>query len=243
MIIAAIARACLLAGLGFSLAGCAMDVNEIGREPQLTPVGTGLNAPRVPVSSEPNPRPAYRGDNSLWQDASADLFRDRRATKIGDVLTVKISMRDKASLDNSTDRKRDSSVGLNFDYGYNFTGASAPSTGDGEVTGNVDRTTETKGEGAIARSENIELLVAAVVTDVMPNGNLVIAGSQEVRVNYELRVLHVSGIVRPRDISSDSGISYEKIAEARISYGGRGRIMEVQQPGWGHQIVDTVLPF
>ena len=84
--------------------------------------------------------------------------------------------------------------------------------------------------------------VGAVVTDVLPNGNLIVSGSQEVRVNYELRVLNIAGIVRPRDISKENTIAYNKIAEARISYGGRGRMMEVQQPGWGQQIFDRFRP-
>ena len=107
----------------------------------------------------------------------------------------------------------------------------------------LDAKTSSKGEGAITRSESIELLVAAVVTDVLPNGNLVISGTQEVRVNFEVRVLSVAGVLRPRDIATDNTVSYDKIAEARISYGGRGRITEVQQPGWGQQIVDLLAPF
>ena len=116
-------------------------------------------------------------------------------------------------------------------------------TGDGRLSADINAETSTKGEGAITRSESIELLVAAVVSDVLPNGNLVISGTQEVRVNFEMRVLSVAGIVRPRDIATDNTISYEKIAEARISYGGRGRITEVQQPAWGQQLFDTVAPF
>jgi flagellar L-ring protein precursor FlgH len=112
-----------------------------------------------------------------------------------------------------------------------------------DLNASINNKSETKGKGEINRRESIELLVAAVVTEIMPNGNLVISGSQEVRVNYEIRVLQVSGIVRPRDISADSSVSYEKIAEARIAYGGRGRLNEVQQPGWGQQLVDKIYPF
>jgi flagellar L-ring protein FlgH len=225
------------------LSGCGMNPREIGREPYLSPVGAGLKADRVPISSEPAHVPHYRPGNSFWQDNGADLFRDARAMKIGDVVTVKISIRDKASLDNTSERSRDSKRNLNFDLEYKMNTPVTKGSGDGTVASTVDSKTSTKGEGAITRSESIELLVAAVVTGILPNGNLVINGSQEVRVNFEVRVLSVAGVVRPRDISTENIVSYEKIAEARISYGGRGRITEVQQPAWGQQVTDWLLPF
>lgn len=225
------------------LAGCGMNPREIGREPYMTPVGAGLRAERVPISSEPAPVPQYRPGNSFWQDNGADLFRDARAMKIGDVVTVKISIRDKASLDSTSERSRDSKRNLNFDLDYKMNTPITKGAGDGTIASTVDSKTTTKGEGAITRSESIELLVAAVVTGILPNGNLVINGSQEVRVNFEVRVLSVAGVVRPRDISTENMVSYEKIAEARISYGGRGRITEVQQPAWGQQVTDWLLPF
>lgn len=226
-------------GLPLLLMACTNNINDIGREPNMTPVGAGLNPQLVPIVSTPPPKVVYRGDKSLWQDASADLFKDRRALNVGDVLTVKISIRDKAELDNETNRKRDSNINLGVD-------ASA-SDGVTDVSANAAATskavTESKGKGEINRRESIDLQVAAIVTDILPNGNLVISGSQEVRVNFEMRVLQVSGIVRPRDISADSTVSYDRIAEARIAYGGRGRLNEVQQPGWGQQLVDMVYPF
>jgi flagellar L-ring protein precursor FlgH len=100
-----------------------------------------------------------------------------------------------------------------------------------------------QGQGNIDRQEQIQVSVAAVVTRVLPNGNLVISGSQEVRVNYELRQLTVAGIVRPSDVSRANTVSYDHIAEARISYGGRGRLSEVQQPSWGQQLTDWLKPF
>jgi len=230
--------ALLLASVAM-LAACAVDPRDINREPHLTPVGSGILPNRVPMASERLVPARYSDSNSFWQDGSADLFRDPRALKIGDVVTVKIFIKDKASLDNSSNRKRDSTNDLGLDFAYDLAGAA----NSGSASSALKSATETKGEGEIARSESINLLIAAVVSDVLPNGNLVIAGSQEVRVNFEVRVLSVAGIVRPRDISTNNSISYDKIAEARISYGGRGRITEVQQPAWGHQILDIISPF
>jgi flagellar L-ring protein precursor FlgH len=226
-----------------TLAACAVNPADIGREPHLTPVGAGLRPDRVPILSQPAPAPVFRPGNSVWQDGSAELFRDPRAMKIGDVVTVKISIKDKASLDNTSNRSRNSNKTLGISGSYSIDTRATKTEGQGEFDASINSKTASKGEGAITRSESIELLVAAVVSDVLPNGNLVISGTQEVRVNYEVRVLSVAGVVRPRDIATDNTISYEKIAEARISYGGRGRIMEVQQPGVGQQILDLFVPF
>jgi flagellar L-ring protein precursor FlgH len=236
-------RAVLLVLCCGLLGGCADQIKEIGREPALTPVGAGLKPQRVAILSEPPPPHPYRRGNSFWQDTIADLFRDPRAMRVGDVMTVKISIKDKASFDNTSERSRDSKRNLNFDTSYNLNYPFLGGQGDGKIDSAVNSGTSTKGQGTITRSESIELLVAAVVSEVLPNGNLVISGTQEVRVNQEVRVLSVAGVVRPRDIATDNTISYDKIAEARISYGGRGRRMEVQQPGWGHQLMDLILPF
>lgn len=235
-----LAAACL----ALLLPACAMDqLREVGREPTMSPVGSGLLPERLPHVQLPVTKAAYHSGNSTWRDSGADLFRDARAFKIGDVVTVKVQIKDQASLDNTLNRSRDSSVGLtsalDFDFGFGGTGAA----GSGKLDGNLDRTTSTDSKGGITRSENINLLIAAIVSEVLPNGNLVISGTQEVRVNFEVRVLSVAGVIRPRDISTDNQISYDKIAEARVSYGGRGRVMEVQQPAYGQQILDIVSPF
>jgi len=159
------------------------------------------------------------------------------------VVTVKIQIKDRASLDNTFNRSRDSKAGLNTSVDYDLGFASIAAKGNGKIDGTLGRTTSTDSKGAIARSENIDLLIAAVVTELLPNGNMVVTGSQEVRVNFEVRVLNVAGVIRSRDIAQDNTISYDKLAEARISYGGRGRVTEVQQPGWGHQILDNLFPF
>jgi flagellar L-ring protein precursor FlgH len=230
--------------LAFVASGCGTNPADIGRPPELTAVGSGLLADRVPLPAEPTPVASYRPGNSIWQDASADLFRDPRAHKIGDVLTVKISIKDKATLDNNSKRSRDAKTNLTPSLDYDFaTSGGVASNGKLSFDAKVDAGTSTDSKGGITRSESIELLVAAVVTGVLPNGNLIISGSQEVRVNYEVRELSVAGIVRPRDISTENAIAYDKIAEARISYGGRGRIMEVAQPGVGQQIFDLLTPW
>jgi flagellar L-ring protein precursor FlgH len=227
--------------------GCASNLSQIGKEPPLTPVGSGVTHPNVPVRADPTPRPTYRRGNSLWQDASADLFRDPRAARVGDLVTVKIVIKDKAKLDNNSKRSRKSDASLDASFAYDISAAATKqhllAKGSGSFTPEVKAETSTDGKGEIERSESINLLVAAVVTDVLPNGNLVIGGTQEVRVNFEMRLLSVAGIVRPRDIATDNTVSYDRIAEARISYGGNGRITEVQQPGWGQQLIDTIAPY
>src|SRR6185503_19358203 len=212
--------------LSLLVSACAGQLREVGREPAMTPVGTGLVPDRTVHLGFPITQAAYHSGNSTWRDSGADLFRDARAFRIGDVVTVKVQIKDKAALD----------------YVFGF-GSGAATSGNAKLDGSLDRTTSTDSKGAIARSESIDLLVAAVVSEVLPNGNLVISGTQEVRVNYEIRVLSVAGVIRPRDISTDNAISYDKIAEARVSYGGRGRVMEIQQPAYGQQVLDIVSPF
>jgi flagellar L-ring protein precursor FlgH len=226
------------------LAGCGVGrVQDIGKEPPLSPVGAGLRASKLVVPNQPAPAVTYARGNSFWQDTSADLFRDPRAMKAGDVVTVKIAIKDKASLDNTSERSRDNKNKFALDTKWDLNLPLLKGKQEGTIDSALDSKRSTKGEGAITRSESIELLVAAVVTGVLPNGNLVISGTQEVRVNFEVRVLTVEGIVRPRDISTENSVSYEKIAEARISYGGRGQMTDVQQPPWGQQFIDLLSPF
>jgi flagellar L-ring protein precursor FlgH len=113
------------------------------------------------------------------------------------------------------------------------------------LSGNLDVGSQSsfRGTGSVRRNEKLTLRIAATVVDVLPNGHLVVQGDQEVRVNNELRDLQIVGIVQPEDISRYNVIAYDRIAGARISYGGRGQISTAQQPRWGQQVVDRVLPF
>lgn len=243
----------LRAGSMFALVAlvtaCATKPLEIGREPDLSAVGAGLQSSPLTVSpgtaSTPADPPAKGGTpgGSLWRDRGADFFKDPRARRPGDIMTVAISVKDKASFDNSSKRSRDASHGFGLDVSHKMDIGGAATAGSAKADSALKANTAQDGKGAIARSESIDLRIAAVVTGVLPNGNLIIQGSQELRVNYELRVLTVSGIVNIADIKADNTISYERIAEARMSYGGRGRIMEVQQTSWGHPLIDLVFPF
>lgn len=225
--------------------GCSTKPADFARQPNLSPVGSGVQqtVPTLLMPTEPQQPPKMAPGFSTWSDAGADLFRDARAMRIGDVITVKISIKDKASIDSSSSRTRDSEIGLGQSMGYGLKTDHYAATGSGNLDAQSKSNSASNGKGAISRSESIELMVAAVVTNVLPNGHLVINGTQEVRVNFELRELTVAGVVRPRDVSTDNVVSYDRIAEARISYGGRGRITEVQQPPWGQQLIDLVAPF
>jgi flagellar L-ring protein precursor FlgH len=222
------------------LSGCAIaDPKTIGRVPALTPVGADLSADQMLARPETYPSQPSIGRYSTWSDRAASLFTASRAVGRGDILTVSIEIDDSASFNNKSDRSRTANRSLGL--GGSF--ASGSASGDLSFSGDVDSDSGFSGSGGTKRSETIDLAIAAVVTDVLANGNLLIRGSQEVRVNAEMRVLIITGIVRPSDIGPENTIPYDRIAEARISYGGQGRITEVQQPPYGQQALDLYLPF
>ncbi|KJS10491.1 MAG: flagellar L-ring protein FlgH [Hoeflea sp. BRH_c9] len=231
-------RAVALTALALSLSGCGSQTfREIGKAPSMSPVGSGLAYGETPQMAAYPKKPPLRSNSfSLWDDRSSKLFQDARAVSVGDILTVDLAINDRASFDNETDRSRTNSSGINAGINIPTIGA----VGEGDV--NFGSNTSTKGQGTTARSEKLNLRIAAVVTGILQNGNLVISGSQEVRVNHELRILNVAGIVRPLDVDHNNTVAYDKIAEARVSYGGRGRLTEVQQPPVGQQLVDIYSP-
>lgn len=239
-----------LATLGLALTGCnALDrLSRVGEEPNLTPIENPVHqAGYQPVTMPmPRPEPALYQPNSLWRTGAKAFFKDQRAANIGDVLTVNIAIEDQASLANTTERSRtttetDSASSI---LGYEQSlGKILPEAIDPTNLIDIDGATTNNGAGTIDRSETIELKIAAVVTQLLPNGNLVIQGRQEIRVNFEVRELYITGVVRPQDISSANTINYDKIAEARVAYGGRGIISDVQQPRYGTQVLDIVYPF
>ncbi len=183
---------------------------------------------------------------SLFRTGAGAFFRDQRAGRVGDILTVRIKISDKADLGNATSRTRNGTetAGISALLGLqNPLTKILPGNVDPSKLVDTGSASKSDGSGSISRSETINMTIAATVVGVLPNGNLAIRGKQEVRVNYELRELVISGIVRPEDIARDNSIAHSQIAEARISYGGRGRLTDAQQDRWGQQIYDALFPF
>jgi len=229
-------------------AGTLDKISQIGQAPPLSPIAVPPNmAAGAPVYvPQPALLPDPRGVNSLWQPGSRSFFRDPRAAKIGDILTVNINIGDQAKIANTTSRSTSASENAGLPNFLGFESrlpAILPDAVDPSSLIDLSSDSSSTGTGSVDRSETINLTVAAVVVQVLPNSNLVIQGQQEVRVNNEVRVLLVSGVVRPEDIASNNTVRHTQIAEARISYGGRGQITDVQQPRYGQQFFDIIWPW
>ncbi|MDX9689722.1 MAG: flagellar basal body L-ring protein FlgH [Proteobacteria bacterium] len=232
------------------LSGCntLSRLDEIGGAPKLAAVQDPSPIPgRAPVHMPmPAPEVGERQPNSLWRTGSRAFFRDQRAGRVGDILTVIISIDEKAEISNETKRSRNNSEDANI---TNLFGVESqltkvlPEALSPENLVATGSNLSNAGKGTVDRSEKINLRVAATITQVLPNGNLVLAGRQQINVNYDLRELLITGVIRPEDISAENTVSYDQIAEARISYGGRGQLHDVQQPRYGSQVLDVIMPF
>lgn len=225
--------------LGTALSACsAVDrIENIGKAPDLAQVGNP--AGQQIVAAIPRPAPITHTNNSLWQPGAKSFFNDPRAAHVGDVITVDVSTADTAKLQNTTSRSRTNSDDANLSNFFGLESA-LPNAG-GLVKMGSDNSNV--GAGSIQRQEAITMTLAALVAQVLPNGNLVIDGHQQVRVNNELRDMRVSGIVRREDITQDNTVNLAQIAEARISYGGQGTMSDVQQPRYGSQLFDIIMPW
>ena len=242
-------RLSVLAVLALAPLAACSTVTEAVKGPELAPVGypSALVAREQPTFvSAREPAPQAASANSLWRTGARAFFIDQRANRVGDILTVQIDIDDSAQTKNTSTSSRtsgmkagvDNFLGLESSLGRFFPGGFDPANAV-----NTNSATNNTGTGAVTRSEKISLTIAAVVTNVLPNGNMVIQGTQEVRTNAELRQLTVAGIVRPEDISSANTITHTQIAEARISYGGRGDISRVQKVPGGQSLVERFQPF
>ena len=204
--------------------------------------GMTNNAPQVSVPM-PQPPAEPKGRSSLWQPGARSFFHDPRASRVGDIITVNVAVADTAKISNTTSRSRTNSenASMNNLFGLENVMPAAGLTPGSLVKMGSDNSNV--GTGAVQRSETISMTLAALVTQVLPNGNLVIAGHQQMKVNGEMRDLTVSGIVRIEDITSSNTIDLTQIAEARINYGGRGTVSDVQQPRLGSQLLDILMPW
>jgi flagellar L-ring protein precursor FlgH len=219
------------------LSACAMPATPAGQAPSLSPVGAGATQALDPQPDLTVTR-STGAAASLWRDGAAHMYRDRRAVSVGDIVTVLIDVNDQAALRSASSRSRTADAGFSVDGAIDLFGVG----GEGSAGVNGNGRTSSNGQGSVQRSEQVSFSIAATVTSALPNGNLAISGLQEMRINNEMRVLGVQGIVRLKDISPDNTIRYEQIAEARVSYGGAGRLDEVQQPAFIHQLYDRVAP-
>lgn len=236
--------------MSVSLSACGMTdrMQNIGKAPDMAPiVNPQTQANYKPVSMPmPAPQITSRQPNSLWQSNRKSFFKDQRAGNIGDILTVTIDIDDKGEVKNKTTRTRTSNDNLAVPKIFGFERQLQkilPTASDVTNLAETSADSSHEGDGEIKRDEKIEMKLAAVITQILPNGTLVINGRQEVRINFEKRILSINGIIRPEDISTDNSVPYEKIAEARITYGGEGQISDVQQPRYGQQLLDIVAPF
>jgi flagellar L-ring protein precursor FlgH len=240
-------HASLLLPLLAALGACT-SVSDAVRGPQLSAIP--VQATAVPARQEVlgvhDTSARAASSNSLWRNGARAFFHDQRASKVGDILTVDINIKDNAALSNETDTSRDTTAdgGAAHFFGLETLVSKVlpgnPDTAHLVTTGN---STSMKGKGAVTRSEAVSLTIAAVVKSVLPNGNLMIEGRQQVLINQELRELTVAGIVRPEDIAADNTIQHTQIAEARVSYGGHGSVTRVNNVPVGQALNEALNPF
>jgi len=246
----------LLVALGATLSGCGSvgRLQQIGKAPKLSGIDP-VAAPEVEASLampsdrsgvRPTPvaqQPAAAPTASLFRTGAGAFFRDQRAAKLGDILTIKINIQDKADLGNNTSRTRGGSENGGVGGLLGIAPVAKLLGGNANAALETNSGSKYAGGGSTNRSETINMTMAAIVTQVLPNGNLMIRGKQEVRVNFEMRELLVTGIIRPEDIARDNSIQHSQIAEARVIYGGKGQLTDAQQARWGQQIYDALFPF
>ena len=238
---AVVALSCL------ALPGCGnlQRLSEIGRAPELSRTGDPTKDPNYRPVTMPMPKSqaAPNEANALWRPGSRAFFKDQRAAQVGDIVTVVVSMNDTAQLKNVTSTDRTGSEAAGIPDFLGLTSRLGPTIADPSKIISLSSSNANTGTGQINRNESVTLRLAGVVTQVLPNGNLVVAARQEFVVNRELRELRVTGVIRPQDIASDNTVLHDRMAEARIAYGGRGQLTELQSARWGQQLMDILMPF
>ncbi|MBX9698534.1 MAG: flagellar basal body L-ring protein FlgH [Acetobacteraceae bacterium] len=237
----------LLAAMALLLPACdnLERLSRVGRAPPMSAISDPTRDPAWRPVSMPTPAPQEPPPvaNSLWRPGSRTFLRDQRAAQVGDLITILVSIQDEAQLQNRTQRARNGTDNMGIPQFFGLQTRWFPPPANVNTLVQTNGAQNSDGDGTVRRTETVTLRLAATVTQVLPTGNLVVAGRQEVRVNAELRELAVQGVIRPQDIASDNTIRHDRLAEARIAYGGRGTLSDLQQPRWGQQVLDAVLPF
>lgn len=235
--------------LVLSLCSC-QSLSELGKAPKMSEIENPTKKVDYKPIDMPSPDPVAAigsGRNSLWRSGSRGFFKDQRAFQVGDILTVNVAVKDAAVMSNKTKRERgddSDNTSVNSLGGFEkYLNKALPGGGSVSNLFDISSSSKSSGQGSINRNETVNLTVAAIVTQVLPNDNLVINGTQEIRVNHELRNLTVSGIIRKSDITPSNTISSSQIAELRVSYGGRGVISTVQNPKVGQELIEILSPF
>jgi flagellar L-ring protein FlgH len=241
------ARVAALLCLPALLSGCGAlgRLSEVGRPPAMTkssdPTKEADWRPLTLPMPARQPRPVE--PEALWRSGSRAFFKDQRASQVGDVVTIVVNMNDAATLNDGTTATRASSESAGMPNLFGLESLLPKTIVDPSKLLSISSGNSNVGTGQIQRNEAVTVSLAGVITQVLPNGNLVVMARQEFRVNNELRVLRVSGVIRPQDIASDNTVQHNRMAEARIEYGGRGELTDVQAPRWGQQVMDVLLPF
>jgi flagellar L-ring protein precursor FlgH len=256
-------RLALVALAASSLAACGNTferLSELGQGPALSPIkNPAETTDKITMPTPVRPADEGRGGASLWRTGARQFFKDNRASQVGDIVTVIVDItNESADFSNTSTRSRTNSESADVSSqilgygtqslierlpGNNRTPMTGTSTTNPLSLGGLSSATSNNGTGRIQRSETVSLRVAAVITQVLPNGNFVVSATQEVRVNFEARMLKLAGVIRPQDITSANTIKQDQLAEARIAYGGKGQMTDFQQPRWGQQLFDIIAPF
>jgi flagellar L-ring protein FlgH len=212
------------------LAGCAVERTDVKT--------AGFEDPA------PKAAPDY-SNGSLWQASSVNLTDDLKARRRGDIITIVISETASASKAANTGTSRDSSMSAGMPHllGLENTGIIKNNFADLAKIISASSNSSFKGAGSTSRQENLNATITARVIDVQANGNLMIEGRRNIKVNEEDQIIVLEGIVRGRDITPDNTVNSIYVADARISYSGRGIISDQQNPGWLMNIFNKIWPF
>ena len=189
--------------------------------------------------------PAAVSSGSLWQESSRSLVADFRASRVGDLVMVKIDESPEAKGDSETKLDRQSSMSVGAPQLFGFAQAMQKSHPDLNMSDFLDVMSKTSfdGKGETTRSSRVQAAMAVRVKKALPNGDLFVEGTKVLKVNDEELHIYVSGVVRPEDIAQDNSVRSSVVADAEIEFVGRGVLSDNQSQGWLTRLLSTINPF